>query len=79
MRRTETVDPRTFIFFVFLFTGMLLVAMSLPLVLNLVPPNPWYGLLTPRTTTDVHSPPNDLPSSHSFRKIRCFSKYLRIR
>jgi hypothetical protein len=47
------VDPKTLIFFVFLFASVGLVVLSLPLVLGKVPPNPWYGFRVRRTLTDA--------------------------
>ena len=32
--------------------GLLIAALSLPLILGKIPPNPWYGFRTPRTLGD---------------------------
>lgn len=36
----------------FLFLGIFLVALSVPLILKKVPPNDWYGFRTPKTRSD---------------------------
>jgi uncharacterized membrane protein len=45
-------DPRTILLTLFLFNGAVLIAMSLPLILGKVPPNPWYGFRVGRTLKD---------------------------
>jgi uncharacterized membrane protein len=36
----------------FLFMGVLFIALSVPLMLKKVPPNNWYGFRTPKTLSD---------------------------
>jgi uncharacterized membrane protein len=45
-------DPRTILLTLFLFNGVVLVGLSIPLILGKVPPNPWYGFRVRRTLKD---------------------------
>ncbi|MBV9851213.1 MAG: SdpI family protein [Armatimonadetes bacterium] len=36
------------------FVGLLFVAVSIPLILRRVRPNPWYGFRTPKTLSSEH-------------------------
>lgn len=36
----------------FLFMGVVFIALSVPLILKKVPPNNWYGFRTPKTLSD---------------------------
>ena len=47
------MDLKTILFVLFLGVGGLLAALSVPLILGKVPPNPWYGFRTPRTLSDA--------------------------
>lgn len=42
-------DPDLVLLIVFASTGLLLVGLSIPLLRNRVPPNPWYGFRVRRT------------------------------
>ena len=45
-------DPRLILLAVFVLDGLLFVALSLPLILGKVGPNPWYGFRVGRTLKD---------------------------
>ena len=42
-------DPNLVLLIVFVGTGLLLIGLSIPLLRNRVPPNPWYGFRVART------------------------------
>ena len=45
-------DPRLILLAIFVLDGLLFVALSLPLILGKVGPNPWYGVRVARTLKD---------------------------
>jgi hypothetical protein len=46
------VDPRMMLFGLYLFFGVLLALLGVPLILARVPPNRWYGFRVRRTLSD---------------------------
>jgi len=65
------MDPRTLIFALYLCVGGVLCLISLPLILGMVGPNPFYGLRVKRTLDD---PDVWYPAKTGWRRGGCWRR-----